>query len=312
MQRRVDQVRRAFTLIELLVVIAIIAILAAILFPVFARAREQARQATGLSNLKQQALAMLMYVQDYDEKFCPTLGWGSETLGLIQWQTAIEPYVKNGKAKTKTSDIGTDPYVDGSANDQSVFVSPAWQKSPQTVDASGAKLSDQCDAGDEPCLRTSAIVPRYSYSMNQNLSAIFYLQDDKTGGPAGWCNFGALACTAGSHNATLGEVAAPANTVLFAEALDSPFNGMGAWGWDVAWLKAQDRFNGNTLVALVDGHVKAVRGSTSMYTKDTSVQDPGCPAWWGGTVPELKGASIAACALNRPNANIYFGPLHGR
>src|SRR5678815_4218632 len=99
-----------FTLIELLVVIAIIAILAAILFPVFARAREQARQATGLSNLKQQALAMLMYVQDYDEKFCPTLGWGSETLGLIQWQTAIEPYVKNGKVKTKTSDIGTDPY----------------------------------------------------------------------------------------------------------------------------------------------------------------------------------------------------------
>jgi len=61
--------RNGFTLIELLVVIAIIAILAAILFPVFARAREKARQTTCTSNLKQLALGMLMYVQDYDEKF---------------------------------------------------------------------------------------------------------------------------------------------------------------------------------------------------------------------------------------------------
>ncbi len=61
--------RRAFTLIELLVVIAIIAILAAILFPVFAQAREKARQTSCLSNHKQYALATLMYVQDYDETF---------------------------------------------------------------------------------------------------------------------------------------------------------------------------------------------------------------------------------------------------
>jgi prepilin-type N-terminal cleavage/methylation domain-containing protein len=61
--------RQGFTLIELLVVIAIIAILAAILFPVFARAREQARKTVCLSNLKQIGLAALMYVQDYDEQF---------------------------------------------------------------------------------------------------------------------------------------------------------------------------------------------------------------------------------------------------
>lgn len=59
--------RKAFTLIELLVVIAILAILASILFPVFARARENARRASCLSNMKQLGLAMMMYVQDYDE-----------------------------------------------------------------------------------------------------------------------------------------------------------------------------------------------------------------------------------------------------
>src|SRR2546425_6224745 len=62
--------RRGFTLIELLVVIAIIAILAAILFPVFAQAREKARGATCLSNLKQIGLGMMMYAQDYDEILC--------------------------------------------------------------------------------------------------------------------------------------------------------------------------------------------------------------------------------------------------
>ena len=63
--------KNAFTLIELLVVIAIIAILAAILFPVFARAREQARKASCTSNVKQLGLAWMMYVQDYDETFPP-------------------------------------------------------------------------------------------------------------------------------------------------------------------------------------------------------------------------------------------------
>ena len=61
--------RRGFTLIELLVVIAIIAILAAILFPVFARAREKARQTSCLSNIKQITLGALMYLSDYDEVF---------------------------------------------------------------------------------------------------------------------------------------------------------------------------------------------------------------------------------------------------
>jgi prepilin-type N-terminal cleavage/methylation domain-containing protein/prepilin-type processing-associated H-X9-DG protein len=68
---RVHPMRRGFTLIELLVVIAIIAILAAILFPVFAQAREKARATTCLSNVKQCVTGLLMYAQDYDEGLCP-------------------------------------------------------------------------------------------------------------------------------------------------------------------------------------------------------------------------------------------------
>ena len=86
--------RRGFTLIELLVVIAIIAILAAILFPVFARAREKARQSACSSNLKQLALSMLMYVQDYDERF-PGAYCALNPTGTGRWHTVVEPYIKN-------------------------------------------------------------------------------------------------------------------------------------------------------------------------------------------------------------------------
>jgi len=95
--------RRGFTLIELLVVIAIIAILAAILFPVFARAREKARQTSCTSNLKQVNLGLQMYVQDYDEKL-PTSGGTpcnsddgrvyNDVTMLPPW-LQIQPYVKN-------------------------------------------------------------------------------------------------------------------------------------------------------------------------------------------------------------------------
>lgn len=107
--------RRGFTLIELLVVIAIIAILAAILFPVFAKAREKARQTSCLNNVKQLALGMIMYSQDYDETFS-ALGrpahmlYYDAALGAFNnnnpanptagqnyhgWPVAILPYVKN-------------------------------------------------------------------------------------------------------------------------------------------------------------------------------------------------------------------------
>ncbi len=103
---RQAQPRRGFTLIELLVVIAIIAILAAILFPVFARAREKARQSSCLSNVKQLTLGFMMYVQDYDEMF-PNAGYDTWWYGAVyggnsrprdpnqNWPAEIYPYVAN-------------------------------------------------------------------------------------------------------------------------------------------------------------------------------------------------------------------------
>ena len=88
--------RKGFTLIELLVVIAIIAILAAILFPVFARARENARRASCQSNLKQLGIGMQMYLQDVDGVFPPYYNYGSSFGGSnIGWAEAVYPYLKS-------------------------------------------------------------------------------------------------------------------------------------------------------------------------------------------------------------------------
>jgi len=99
-------VRSGFTLIELLIVIAIIAILAAILFPVFARARENARRASCQSNLKQIGLGLIQYAQDYDEtlvrsNYGPTPGGNGgaknsdPTAGDYKWMDALFPYTKS-------------------------------------------------------------------------------------------------------------------------------------------------------------------------------------------------------------------------
>ena len=102
--------QKAFTLIELLVVIAIIAILAAILFPVFARARENARRTSCLSNMKQIGLGALQYSQDYDEKWMPGVrdfpAYFLPNNVPATWDLVLQPYLKSTQVLTCPSDSG--------------------------------------------------------------------------------------------------------------------------------------------------------------------------------------------------------------
>lgn len=102
--RQTNRPRAGFTLIELLVVIAIIAILAAILFPVFAQAREKARAISCLSNNKQYALATLMYTQDYDETLPYAVYNVPDLFCVATFYQIVQPYVKNHQITQCPSD----------------------------------------------------------------------------------------------------------------------------------------------------------------------------------------------------------------
>ncbi|MFO8081400.1 MAG: prepilin-type N-terminal cleavage/methylation domain-containing protein [Armatimonadota bacterium] len=133
---------RGFTLIELLVVIAIIAILAAILFPVFARARDKAEQTSCLSNLKQIALAELMYQNDNDERTAAVTNWpvNVTTNSYYTWITMLKPYIKNTdifscpsqreermyRVVNRTTSVGTHPWELGSYSASRIGVSSGF------------------------------------------------------------------------------------------------------------------------------------------------------------------------------------------
>jgi prepilin-type N-terminal cleavage/methylation domain-containing protein len=128
---------KGFTLIELLVVVAILALLAAILFPVFSRARENARRTSCISNMKQIGLGVLQYTQDYDETFAPAdfkvwtggAGLASSYTPSLSWRHAIFPYVKSKQiyacpsSPIRAENYWQQEYNDGSGNTEKYAVS---------------------------------------------------------------------------------------------------------------------------------------------------------------------------------------------
>lgn len=188
--------KKGFTLIELLVVIAIIAILAAILFPVFARAREKARQTSCVSNLKQLGLAFLMYAQDYDEGLPLIYSYPSAPFPAV----ATEPYIKN-------KNIWNCPSRPNNA----------WYQ------AAGCSV-------------------HYAYPC----SFRYY----------SWTS----SCAFRNLSISMGEMAAPSETVLLTEAKNNCGPGAGYWfttgGEETATNLVKVPHNGMRNALLADGHVK--------------------------------------------------------
>jgi prepilin-type N-terminal cleavage/methylation domain-containing protein/prepilin-type processing-associated H-X9-DG protein len=228
--------RHAFTLIELLVVIAIIAILAAILFPVFAQAREKARTATCSSNLKQIGVAIVMYAQDYDETY-PPANYGPAASAGEHWYTLVEPYVKANVPSRSVSNFA--------AEAKSIWFCPTYYWAYPDGTAGGS--------------------PGRSYASNWYLMPGLALNESTLWGVD----------RPFPHVAALAQLPEPAQTVLVAENRDGSVWALGrdddcSNNVQRRYCPARLRHQSGANVAFADGHVKWVRGPATWNTRSTA------------------------------------------
>jgi len=265
--------RRGFTLIELLVVIAIIAILAAILFPVFAQARESARKASCTSNMKQVGMAVIMYVGDYDE----TLPWAASnaTTPTLTWYDLVEPYVKAGAQ-------GFGFQVPGGVQ-RTFYMCPSFQNRDTPM-----------VAGDPapPAFTAAQMTPAMSYAVNGNIMPM-----GNKNLPGFWFP---------GRITSIAELQASANVVMAAHALGtrpavagddvttgctgneagSPASAPAPQAGSSVYCAARFKHNLGSVYLLMDGHAKWFRGPQSWRGRtDTGVAyrkslSPNAAAWF--------------------------------
>jgi prepilin-type N-terminal cleavage/methylation domain-containing protein/prepilin-type processing-associated H-X9-DG protein len=253
-----------FTLIELLVVIAIIAILAAILFPVFAQARSKARQATSISNLKQLALADLMYATDYDGTFAPAEGPLVGPQGnfdpFVGWSAFIYPYVKAGGASQGVRPVDSNRHYVGG-----IFAEPSHpRRNGQRQYGPSFSIHGRFWAGTNPGDFFSETIPSATDAAIDSPAekvSIVALGNAPEPGIGGFMFFTDQAGFAANGNDEVGF------DLLF--DTDSATMPEGTWTpWLHPWTMPRYRYQGTCPVAFADGHVKAVpRGTLSGFTK---------------------------------------------
>jgi len=227
---------RAFTLIELLVVIAIIAILAAILFPVFARARENARRASCQSNLKQIGLGMLQYAQDYDEKLtCGNNGYGGA------WAGTMYPYIKSSQIYTCPSDTST-PVVAG-----------------QTVVSYGLSANISYNSGSRTNIAAMTATARTVMCFEvRGSSANVTLANEGNPSNGGSVSGDGTNLTNTSGCCTSANVGGPQFATGYA---DNYNGGYQQTGWETQWDGTTGRHLEGANYLFVDGHVKWLKSS---------------------------------------------------
>jgi len=288
------QRQRAFTLIELLVVIAIIAILAAILFPVFAQAREAARKTVCVSNMKQLGLAWLMYAEDYDETF--PLAATTELVALpppytpvyADWPYLVFPYIKAGQ--------GDETWVSSSS---SIYQCPDYLVVPPAVDSAGNVDSDP-NAGSYPLL---------SYDPNIAVTAAWWTLPGAGGTEAVYGASTAVCPLAALNHVSQQIMLAPHHDCCVLS--DGDGKGVAEYGHaDNAWNRAADRHQGGENYALSDGHVKYFKGPNPQFCSSPGSYTATATGYENGIV-EPCGTPIADDINNNPNAPIFFLPRGG-
>lgn len=250
--------KHAFTLIELLVVIAIISILAAILFPVFNRVRENARRASCQSNLKQMALAIHQYTQDYDERMplpyrakvgteSPKAAYpqGSDEFNYFTWADGVEPYIKSTQVLYCPSD-SVRRYVSGDKHGQISYGMNNFLSGYEGTIANGPRVS----VGNQNDVSTRSLWP------GQSLAAIV--------SPTGKI----LISEVYKGSSYAGPVLKPMESgfsggIYYSWPLSMDIDDSTPWGASVlaTWNKKGRHFGGVN-IAFVDGHVKWMSGQT--------------------------------------------------